>query len=405
MKKNLFIIFFSIIIVFTAILCGISGGMVKTPRVDLTYTKKPTVAETTVSPTYSINSKEPLKLAKGSAKVIVLTQSEEKLLESWTSSNNSIVTVDSGGRIDAKSKGSATITAVFSNHKKTQCKVTVTDASKSKHDGFSTCITANAKTLEKNKKSNSSQNLYYIKVNRKKNCVTVYTYDENGEYTVPVRAMVCSCGQDDGTITGDFSIYFKNEWHPLFDNVYGHYVSGISGDYLFHSVPYYSPTNNRLEVDEFNKLGKSASLGCVRMAVADSKWIFDNCAQNTGVTIYDDDTAGPLGKPETIKIKDKSCGWDPTDNSKNNPYYSKKPIISGAQDCVIDTNGSFFPLGAVTAVDTCSNDITKKISVTGNVVTSRPGKYKVTYTVEDALHRTAKKNITVTVKQANPSKS
>jgi hypothetical protein len=35
---------------------------------------------------------------------------------------------------------------------------------------------------------------YIIKVNRLANCVTVYTYDLYGEYTVPVRAMVCSCG-------------------------------------------------------------------------------------------------------------------------------------------------------------------------------------------------------------------
>ena len=57
--------------------------------------------------------------------------------------------------------------------------------------------------------------------------------DENGEYTVPIRAMVCSCGKNNGTITGTFGIYFKHEWHPLFDNVYGQYVSGISGDDLF----------------------------------------------------------------------------------------------------------------------------------------------------------------------------
>ena len=32
---------------------------------------------------------------------------------------------------------------------------------------------------------------YYIKVNRSQNCITVYGKDENGEYTIPVKAMVC----------------------------------------------------------------------------------------------------------------------------------------------------------------------------------------------------------------------
>lgn len=33
---------------------------------------------------------------------------------------------------------------------------------------------------------------YAIKVNRAQNTVTIYEKDENGEYTVPVKAMICS---------------------------------------------------------------------------------------------------------------------------------------------------------------------------------------------------------------------
>ena len=51
----------------------------------------------------------------------------------------------------------------------------------------------------------------------------------------------------------------------------------------------------------------------------------------------------------------------------------------------------------IKAVDTCSNDITDKIAVTGNVVTSRVGKYKVTYSVTDSLHRSTSVDITETV--------
>ena len=54
-------------------------------------------------------------------------------------------------------------------------------------------------------------------------------------------------------------------------------------------------------------------------------------------------------------------------------------------------------MGNIKAVDTCSNDITDKVVVTGNVVTSRVGKYKVTYSVTDSLHRSASVDITVTI--------
>lgn len=349
-------------------------------------------------PTYSVVAKDSISLARGGAQVLELTDSEASRLVSFESSDAGIVSVDDGGRIDALRQGTATVTATFSNYKKYEYNITVGAEEKSEYDGFSTCIIANTDILEKNKSSNSEKMLYSIKVNRKMNCVTVYTYDSDGSYTVPVRAMVCSCGENEGTITGSYGIYFKNKWHALYQDVYGKYVSGISGDYLFHSVPYYTPSENDLEVEEFNKLGTSASLGCVRMAIADVKWIYENCPQNTSIYIYDDDNAGPLGKPETIKITDTNCGWDPTDDSKDNPYLNKKPQITGVSDCTITQDGGFYPLGGVKAVDTCSNDITDRVTVTGNVITSRAGTYKVTYSVTDAMHRSTSVDITVTVK-------
>lgn len=396
MRKYSFIFFLCIILTVTCILCpyGAANDIDVFPAPGIA----PAEPEPIVSPTFKIHSKDPLVVETGEKKIISMSEDEEKELRNWISSDVTVVTVDSGGRIDAKSAGTATVIAVLNGNKKYECRVTVSEPkNKEKADRFSTSITANEDTLKKNLSDGRGKNPYSIYVNRKMNCVTVYTYDKNGKYNVPVRAMVCSCGKNNGTITGDFGIYFKNKWHPLFDNVYGNYVSGISGDYLFHSVPYYSPRSDMLETEEFNKLGTSASLGCVRLSSSDTKWIYDNCAYNTPVKIYDSDNAGPLGKPESIKITDLKCGWDPTDSSKSNPYYSKNPKIKGTESCTIKKGGSFYPLGGVTAVDTCSNDITDKISVFGNVVTSRAGRYKVTYSVTDVLHRTEEKEITVTV--------
>ncbi|MGN0449743.1 MAG: immunoglobulin-like domain-containing protein [Ruminococcus sp.] len=397
MKKYLFIALLCFIMTVTCLLSAF-GSVIHINENKSAFSTTPTEIVTIENPTYKIDSKEPLTLSVGESKVIAISKDEEKTLRKWTSSDVNIATIDSGGRVDAKKEGNVTVTALFSDNKKYECKVTVVKAEKEEVDRFSTCITANSDVLKKNLSYNSGRNPYSIYVNRKQNCVTVYTYDENGDYTVPIRAMVCSCGKNDGTITGTYGIYFKSEWHSLFDNVYGQYVSGISGDYLFHSVPYYTKSSDDLEVEEFNKLGSNASLGCVRLSVSDTKWIYDNCANNTEVKIYDDDNPGPLGKPETIKITDLKCGWDPTDDNKSNPYYNKTPIITGAENYEIKKGGSFSPMDKIKAVDTCSNDITDKIVVTGNVVTSRVGKYKVTYSVTDSLHRSTSVDITVTVK-------
>ncbi len=359
-------------------------------------TQSTTRQTATVTP--SEEYKNEITITQGNAYVIELSDEETNALQSFESSNSSVVSVDSGGRIDAVNQGSALINAEFSDNKKYIYKVNVNEAEKSDYDGFSTCILSNQDILERNTTFNDgSKNLYKIMVNKTQNCVTVYTYDLDGAYTVPVRAMVCSCGLNGATITGSFSIYFRQEWNPLYNNVYGYYVSGISGDYLFHSVPFYAPQPDMLEVEEFNKLGNEASLGCIRMAVGDTKWIYDNCTVGTDVEIYESEEPGPLGKPETIKITDFNCGWDPTDSNENNPYYFKKPVISGAQDKSISKGSSFEPLNGITATDTCGNDISGKIECMGNVLTSKPGTYKLTYRVTDALHRTSSTDITITV--------
>lgn len=162
---------------------------------------------------------------------------------------------------------------------------------------------------------------YYIKINRVLNTVTIYTTDENGNYTVPYTSMICSTGG--ATPLGVYSTFGKSYWRALFGGVYGQYATDIVGDILFHSVPYYSMNKNDLEYDEYNKLGTAASMGCIRLCVRDAKWIFDNCPTGTIVELYDDwDNYGPLGRPSSIYIDPASenRGWDPTDPDPANPW-------------------------------------------------------------------------------------
>jgi len=164
---------------------------------------------------------------------------------------------------------------------------------------------------------------YYIRINRKQNCITIYTLDENGEYTVPYKAMICSTGLYNATPRGEYQISTKYRWRELYGNVYGQYATRIHGGVLFHSVPYYRKSNSALCTEKYNKLGQQASMGCVRLTVEDAKWIAENCPAGTTVEIYDSDDPGPLGKPEAVKIDtdNPNKGWDPTDPDEKNPWH------------------------------------------------------------------------------------
>ncbi len=171
---------------------------------------------------------------------------------------------------------------------------------------------------------------YHIMVNRAQNTVTVYEKDEGGAYTVPVRAMVCSTGQK--TPLGEYYTSKKYEWRPLFGNVYGQYATRIVGHILFHSVPYTETRKDALEYEEYNKLGTSVSMGCIRLSVEDAKWLYDYCASGTRVTIYEDADPGPLGKPEpmTIDVDNPNRGWDPTDPDPANPWMEEAAEEKGS---------------------------------------------------------------------------
>lgn len=164
---------------------------------------------------------------------------------------------------------------------------------------------------------------YTIYVNRALNCVTIQQQNEDGTL-VPVKAMVCSCGREGSdTPEGTFSTSDYYQWRKMVDKTYGRYAVRFNRGILFHSVPYITESPDTLEWEEYNKLGESASLGCVRLSVEDAKWIYDNCKKGTTVVVYSNyEQAGELEKPAAIKIDVNSPyrGWDPTDKDICNPW-------------------------------------------------------------------------------------
>lgn len=246
---------------------------------------------------------------------------------------------------------------------------------------------------------------YKIKVNVQKNTVTVYKLKQ-GSYK-PYKAFVCSVGKT--TPIGSFRIYEKRRWHALVENTWGQYSARFRGPYLFHSVPYDSPDASTLFNKEFNKLGKTASHGCIRLTVQDAKWIYDNCSMGTPVEVYKSKNPGPLGKPEAIKVKKKGQGYDPTDKwSKKNPYNRKNPKITGAKDKTIAYGDTEYDvMKGIKAKGTTGYKVTNLIKISIKyrgtsadsykkvkaVDTGKSGTYRVTYKVTDQIGR--KTSVTV----------
>lgn len=231
---------------------------------------------------------------------------------------------------------------------------------------------------------------YQIRVNRAANCITVYERDNSGVFSIPVRVFLCSTGRSlSYTPLGTYSTSSYYRWHEMFGGSYTQYAVRINNHIMLHSIPYNSANPGSMSWEQYNLLGERASMGCIRLACADAKWIYDNCRPGTEVVIYDDtENPGPLGKPEAMKISadNPSRRWDPTDLSENNPWNKVRPLIYLKDD--IGDGMLYIPLGA--GIDSVKNRLGMKnadgisyntdeysVNIYGNYDLNKAGVYKI----------------------------
>lgn len=82
------------------------------------------------------------------------------------------------------------------------------------------------------------------------------------------------------TVIGEFTVYGKG--YSFGHGYTCYYYTQFYGDYLFHSVTYDQGTFNIQD----GRLGQNLSHGCVRLAIQDAKWIYDNIPYGTKVVTY-----------------------------------------------------------------------------------------------------------------------
>ncbi len=156
------------------------------------------------------------------------------------------------------------------------------------------------------------QSNYVIKINKQANCVTIYAQDGANGYIIPVKAMLCSTGDD--TPLGTFYTPAKYRWKAMFNGTYAQYATRLTAGqgFLFHSVTYETTNNRTMLTEGYNGLGVIRSAGCIRLLCKNAYWIYSRCALGTKVIVYNSSTPGPFDRPVLTPIP-ATQRWDPTD--------------------------------------------------------------------------------------------
>lgn len=136
--------------------------------------------------------------------------------------------------------------------------------------------------------------------------VKVYTKDDDGNYTVPVRYMLCSSGSSrvgSETRQGEWKMQPVKLRFGRFVNTgeFAQYWSLIRSRTYFHSILYTTSDLSTYQVSVYNNLGKKASHACIRLTVPDARWIYYNISYDTICEVI----AGSSSDLETKAIKEQ----------------------------------------------------------------------------------------------------
>ena len=130
---------------------------------------------------------------------------------------------------------------------------------------------------------------YAVTVDVKNQVVTVYGRDDNGGYTNVVRQMICSTGTTSHpSDLGDWTLNGATaRWatFPKWGGGWAQYWTRINSGIAFHSVLYNTTNTMDLATGSYYALGSRASHGCIRLPVADAKWVYENLGKGVVVTI------------------------------------------------------------------------------------------------------------------------
>lgn len=153
--------------------------------------------------------------------------------------------------------------------------------------GIADEVTQNLLFSENAVTSDKPYHPYFLKVDISQQRVYAYAWSGDG-YSKLVKKFKCSTGMPKTpTPRGTYqdSTGPGKRWHYFKDfGVWAQYAFYIQGNVMFHSV-LYQKKGGHPTYGSVHNLGRKASHGCVRLAVKDAKWIWENCGVGTTVVI------------------------------------------------------------------------------------------------------------------------
>jgi lipoprotein-anchoring transpeptidase ErfK/SrfK len=148
-------------------------------------------------------------------------------------------------------------------------------------EASSFALTTNISPNNINTLNIESTTSYFINVNLLTQ--KTYIYKGNSDNWNLIRTCPCSTGiVGEDTPTGSFSIKEKGDW--FFSDKYqqgGKYWTQITGDILFHSVPFAKDKTTVLDYT----MSKPSSHGCIRLSIDDAKWLYTNVPKGSKIII------------------------------------------------------------------------------------------------------------------------
>ncbi|MBR6763538.1 MAG: Ig-like domain-containing protein, partial [Clostridia bacterium] len=223
MKKIL-----SILLLFASLITLASCARAEAAQVPEEIQPEILVTETEPETTETEAEKSPaiayeiLEIAQGDRYTLDLPKGE------WSVSNSDVAEIDQFGELTGLAAGKTWLSATLDG---TLCTIPVT-------------VIAQEDEPE-DEEPTSKKAKYRILVNKTHNYVAIYAWgDEELEH--PLRAMICSTGKNSPSKT--YTLGSRKVWNRLYGYVWGKYATVITGDFLFHSVPFAKKDSSTLLV-------------------------------------------------------------------------------------------------------------------------------------------------------------
>ncbi len=134
---------------------------------------------------------------------------------------------------------------------------------------------------------------FQLEVDVNNQVVKVWSWTaDTGGYTTLYKSFLCSTGTKSNPSTPGTYVLSGRKARWCYFSKWGgskaQYWTKIDEEIAFHSVIYSDYDEMTLKTSSLSKLGTRQSHGCIRLTVADSKWIYDNCGEGTVVIIRED---------------------------------------------------------------------------------------------------------------------